>query len=104
MPSRPFRRPPKHTPVLVKTAVERLAERLIVARKLREMTQEELARLSDVSLSTLRALESGADGVSLGNALKILQGLGLLEQIDALLDPQRDPESTVAPVHQPEDR
>jgi transcriptional regulator with XRE-family HTH domain len=56
------------------------------------MTQEELAHLSDVSLTTLRALENGADGVALGNLLKVLQGLGLMEQLEDLLDPRRDPE------------
>jgi len=93
MPSVPPRRPPKHTPVLVKASLERLGQRLILARKLREMTQEQLASLSDVSPSTLRSLEDGADGVSIGNVLKVLQGLHLLEQFDDLLDPRRDPEA-----------
>ncbi|WP_439687101.1 helix-turn-helix domain-containing protein [Cupriavidus oxalaticus] len=57
------------------------------------MTQEQLANLSDVSLSTLRALEDGADGVAIGNFLKVLQGLNLLSQVDELLDPRRDPET-----------
>lgn len=93
MPSQPPRRSPKHTPVLVKGALERLGQRLIVARKLREMTQEQLAALSDVSPSTLRSLEEGADGVSIGNFFKVLQGLQLLEQVDGLLDPRQDPET-----------
>jgi len=93
MPSQPPRRPPKHTPVLVKGSLERLGQRLIVARKLREMTQEQLAGLSDVSPSTLRSLEEGADGVSIGNFLKVLQGLQLLEQVEGLLDPRHDPET-----------
>lgn len=93
MPSKPPRRPPKHTPVLVKSALQRMGTRLTIARKLREMTQEELATLSDVSPSTLRSLEEGADGVSIGNFLKVMQGLDLLEQIDDLLDARRDPET-----------
>ncbi len=87
------RRPPKHTPVLVQASLERLGKRLVLARKLREMTQEQLAHLSDVSLSTLRSLEDGADGVAIGNFLKVLQGLNLLDQADELLDPVRDPET-----------
>lgn len=94
MPSTPPRRPPKHTPVLVKASLERLGQRLVVARKLREMTQEQLANLSDVSPSTLRSLEEGADGVSIGNLLKVLQGLNLLGQIDEVLNPHHDPEAT----------
>lgn len=93
MPSIPPRRSPKHTPVLVKGSLERLGKRLVLARKLREMTQEQLASLSDVSPSTLRSLEEGADGVSIGNLLKVLQGLHLLGQLDDLLDPRRDPEA-----------
>lgn len=86
------RRGPKHTPVLVQTALERLGARIVTARKSREMTQEQLAHFSDVSLSTLRTLESGGDGVSTGNLLKVLQGLGLMEQIETLLEPARDAE------------
>jgi len=87
------RRAPKHVPVLIGAAMQRLGQRVITARKLRQMTQGELAHLSDVSLSTVRALEDGADGVAMGNLLKVLQGLNLLEQIDELLAPARDPEA-----------
>lgn len=73
--------------------MERLGQRLTLARKLRDMTQEQLAHLSDVSPSTLRSLEDGADGVGMGNFLKVLQGLNLLDQVDELLDPRRDPET-----------
>ena len=76
----------------------RLGKRLITARKVRQMTQEELARLSDVSPSTLRAMEDGADGVSMGNFLKVLQGLNLLEQLEDLLDSGRDPETVAFAV------
>lgn len=89
----PPRRPPKHTPVLVKSSLQRLGQRLTLARKIREMTQEQLAILSDVSLSTVRSLEDGADGVAVGNLLKVLQGLNLLGQIEELLDPRHDPET-----------
>lgn len=87
------RRPVKHIPVLVKGSLERLGQRLVLARKLREMTQEQLAHLSDVSLSTVRSLEDGADGVSIGNLLKVLQGMNMLGQVEDLLDPGRDPET-----------
>jgi cytoskeletal protein RodZ len=86
-------RPPKPTPILVQASLARLGKRLVRARKLRELTQEDLAHLSDVSLSTLRALEAGADGVALGNFLKVLQGLNLLDQVEDWLDPRRDPET-----------
>ena len=80
--------------------MQRFGQRLTTARKLRHMTQEDLAHLSDVSVSTLRSIEDGADGVALGNVLKVLQGLGLLDQFDSLLDPQRDPEAVEFAVRQ----
>lgn len=82
----------KPVPVLVGASLSALGGRLAQARKSREMTQEDLANVSDVGVSTVRSLEAGADGVSVGNLVKVLRGLGLLEQMDLLLDPARDPE------------
>ncbi len=81
----------KPTPVLVDQALLGLGERLVLARKARELTQADLARLADVGLSTVAALEGGHAGVALGNALKVFKALGLLAQIDELLAPARDP-------------
>lgn len=64
-----------------------------MARKLRGLTQEELGHLADVSTSTVRALEDGSAGVAIGNFLKVLQALGLLGQIENLLDARDDPET-----------
>lgn len=80
-------------PVVVGGALERLGVRATLARKLRGLTQEELGRLADVSTSTVRSLESGAEGVAIGNLFKLLQALGLLGQVERLLDPADDPET-----------
>jgi DNA-binding XRE family transcriptional regulator len=80
-------------PVVVGGALERLSVRITMARKLRGLTQEELGHLADVSTSTIRALEDGAEGVAIGNFLKVLQALGLLNQVDKLLDPRDDPQT-----------
>lgn len=80
-------------PVVVGGALERLGVRLTMARKLRGLTQEELGHLADVSTSTVRSLEDGAEGVGMGNFLKVLQALHLLGQIEQLLDPREDPET-----------
>ena len=80
-------------PVLVGSALERLGSRVTLARKLRGLTQEELGHLADVSTSTVRSLEDGADGIALGNFLKVLLALGLLSQAEKLLDPRNDPET-----------
>jgi DNA-binding XRE family transcriptional regulator len=80
-------------PVVVGGALERLGVRITMARKLRGLTQEELGHLADVSTSTVRSMEDGAEGVALGNFLKVLQALGLLRQVEKLLDPRDDPET-----------
>jgi len=73
--------------------LERLGLRIRRARKVRSMTAEQLTVAADVSLSTLSALEAGADGVAMGNFLKVLKGLDLLDQVGQLLDPKADPEN-----------
>lgn len=83
----------KPVPVVVGGALERLGLRVRMARRLRGLTQEALGHLADVSTSTIRAMEAGAVGVSLGNFFKVLQALGLLSQAEQLLDPRDDPET-----------
>jgi transcriptional regulator with XRE-family HTH domain len=80
-------------PVVVGSALERLGLRVTMARKLRGLTQEELGHLADVSTSTVRSMEGGAEGVAMGNFFKVLQALGLLSQVEKLLDPREDPET-----------
>lgn len=80
-------------PVVVAGALERLGVRVTMARKMRSLTQEELGHLADVSTSTVRSIEDGAEGVALGNFLKVLQALGLLAQAEKLLDPSDDPQT-----------
>lgn len=80
-------------PVVVGSTLARLGGRVTLARKLRGLTQEELGHLADVSTSTVRSLEDGGEGVALGNLLKVLQALGLLSQVEKLLDPRDDPET-----------
>lgn len=89
----PRRSRARPVPVVVGGALERLGVRVTMARKLRGLTQEELGHLADVSTSTVRSLEGGAEGVAMGNLLKVLQALGLLGQVEKLLDPRDDPET-----------
>ena len=88
----------RHVPILVAGALQRLGDRVVLARKLRGLTQEQLAQLADVSLSTLRSMEDGAHGIALANFLKVLQAMQLLDQIEKILDPQYDHE-TLAYAH-----
>lgn len=82
----------KPTPVLVQYALIGLGERLVMARKARELTQADLAILANVGISTVASLEGGHDGVAIANFLKVLSALKLLDQAHQLLQPERDPE------------
>lgn len=49
-------------PVDVHNALQSMADRATVARKARGLTQADLARLSNVGLSTISSIEAGHDG------------------------------------------
>ena len=82
---------PSPFPILPARALLELGERIATARRARELTQADLAHLSGVGLSTLRSLESGHPGVSVGNMMKTLDALGLLGQVGDWLAPGKDP-------------
>ncbi|MET1113533.1 MAG: NADH:flavin oxidoreductase [Comamonas sp.] len=67
-----------------------MAVRAAVVRKARHLTQADLAHLADVGVSTA-AIEDGRDGVSIGNLLKLMSALGILEQTGGLFELQADP-------------
>jgi DNA-binding XRE family transcriptional regulator len=77
-------------PLEVRTAARELGINLRVARKRRRMLQSELAQKAGVSEKTLRRLEKGDDGVSVGNVLSVLWALGLLPTSRALANPDAD--------------
>ena len=84
-------RPPKSpVPVVVQRVLDDLALRAVVVRKARRLTQADLAHLADVGVSTVAAIENGHDGVSLGNLLKLMSALDILDQTDRLFDLQAD--------------
>lgn len=60
------------------------------ARKRRRMLQGELAKKAGVGEKTIRRLEKGDDGVSMGNVLSVLWVLGLLATAKALANPETD--------------
>lgn len=71
-------------------ALEVLGLRVSHARRVRNWTQTELAGLADLGLSTVVAIEAGKAGVGMGNFLRVLDALGMLDQFDEVLDPARD--------------
>ncbi len=82
-PSRAVRR----TPPPVRRALSDVADGVATWRKLRGLTQLQLADRAGVSRDTLVRLERGDGGVSTENLLRILRGLGILDRLPQALDP-----------------
>jgi transcriptional regulator with XRE-family HTH domain len=74
-------------PSAIRHANRRLAEDVVTWRKLRGLTQVQLADRSGVGRATLARLESGEGGVTLESLLRILRALGILELMTKALDP-----------------
>jgi transcriptional regulator with XRE-family HTH domain len=74
-------------PPAIVRAVRAIADDLVVWRKLRGLTQVQLADRAGVSTSTVRRLEDGDGGVTLENVLRILRALGVLDRVPPALDP-----------------
>jgi transcriptional regulator with XRE-family HTH domain len=74
-------------PTPLRRALRTLGEEVATWRKLRGLTQAQLADRSDISRSTLARLERGDGGISTENLFRILRGLGILEQLQMALDP-----------------
>lgn len=75
------------TPMQVQRALREVAEDVVVWRKLRGLTQAQVADRAHVSINTLRRLEGAEGGITLENSLRILRALGVLETMTRALDP-----------------
>lgn len=71
----------------MRRALRSLGEEVVTWRKLRGLTQTQLADRSGVSRNTLNRLERGDGGISTENLLRILRGLGILDDLSQALDP-----------------
>jgi len=84
---RPNQRTTRPLPPAIRRANRLVAEDVSRWRKLRGLTQAQLADRSGVSRDTLARLEGGDGGVSLQNVLRLLRGLGILDTLTTALDP-----------------
>jgi transcriptional regulator with XRE-family HTH domain len=73
----------------VRRALQSVADSVTAWRKLRGLTQAQLADRSGVSRDTIGRLERGDGGVSVEKLLRVLRSLGLLESVPEALDPYR---------------
>lgn len=74
-------------PVPVRRAQRSLAESIATWRKLRGLTQAQLAERADVSRGVVRRIEAADGGVSVENLLRILRALGIQDLLTEALDP-----------------
>ncbi|HKG04779.1 MAG TPA: helix-turn-helix transcriptional regulator [Conexibacter sp.] len=78
-------RPP--LPGGVRRALRSTGDDLLTWRKLRGLTQAQLADRAGVSRDTLVRLERGDGGVSIEKLLRIMRALGILDGFARALDP-----------------
>lgn len=75
------------TPPAVRRALRDVADDLSTWRKLRGLTQAQLADRAGISPDTVARLERGDGGLSLENVLRMLRALGILDSVPNALDP-----------------
>jgi transcriptional regulator with XRE-family HTH domain len=78
---------PQKTPLPIRRAQRTLAESISTWRKLRGVTQTQLADRADISRGVVQRLEAGDGGVSIENLLRVLRALGIQDLPIQALDP-----------------
>lgn len=80
-------RPVRSVPPAVRRSLKQTAEAVRAWRKLRGLTQAQLADRAGVSRRTIVRLERGDGGMTVENFLRLLRALGLLDALPRALDP-----------------
>lgn len=78
---------PRPLPPQLRRSLHDVGDHVSGWRKLRGLTQAQLADRAGVHRETVSRLERGDGGVSLENLLRVLRGLGILELLPRALDP-----------------
>jgi transcriptional regulator with XRE-family HTH domain len=78
---------PTPTPPPVQRAARDLGARLVAWRKLRGLTEAQVADRAGISMSTVRRLTTDPGSLSVENMLRIARALGILDQLVAAADP-----------------
>jgi transcriptional regulator with XRE-family HTH domain len=81
------KRPSRQAPTPVRRGQRSVADSLATWRKLRGLTQAQLAERANVSRGVIRRLEAAEGGVSVENLLRILRALGIQDLLTDALDP-----------------
>ena len=77
----------RRTPPVVRRALRALGEDVLAWRRLRGLTQAQLADRAGISRSTLERLEHGDGGVAIENMMRVLRALGILDSLTRAIDP-----------------
>jgi transcriptional regulator with XRE-family HTH domain len=77
----------KSSPARVRRAAADIGAQLAAWRKMQNLTAQQVAERAAISRDTLRRLEHGEVGVSLGTVLNVARALGALDRLVDALDP-----------------
>ena len=79
--------------------LQKLGENIAIARKRRRLTQKHLADAASVTPETIRSLERGKPGISIGTLAMVFLALGERGRLGELLAPPMDAIGMVISVH-----
>jgi transcriptional regulator with XRE-family HTH domain len=83
------RQPSGVAPAPVRRALRELGANVVGWRRLRGLTQAQVADRAGVSRGTVIRLERGDGGVSIETLIRVLRALGVLGELSPALDPYR---------------
>ena len=72
-------------------AIKRLGQDMRIARLKRRYTQADMSKKMGVSIGTVKRLESGDPGVSIGSLVMAFEVFGCMDNIESMLAEHNDP-------------